>query len=51
MEPLWIIVAIMAIACVLLWPIRAIIAARYGRDDGRGNAETPLAPPKRRHRG
>ncbi len=48
LDPFWLIVAVLAIATVLLWPIRAWMASRRNRDDA---DETPLAPPERRHRG
>ena len=50
LEPFWLIVAVIAIATVLLWPIRAWIASRRNRDTD-DSGETPLAPPPRRNRG
>ncbi|PZR64809.1 MAG: hypothetical protein DLM71_01005 [Chloroflexi bacterium] len=43
------VVAGIAIATVLLWPLRAWIASRYDRPKPKD--EPPLTPPKRRHRG
>lgn len=52
LEPFWLILGVIAIACVLLWPIRAWQQSRYGRDEEEpGGDEAPLAPPKRRDRG
>ena len=49
-DPFWLIVGIIAIATILLWPIRMWMLSRYDRDtDDEG--ETPLAPPERRNRG
>ena len=52
LEPFWLILGVIAIACVLLWPLRAWQQSRYGRDEEEpGGDEAPLAPPKRRNRG
>jgi hypothetical protein len=51
-DPFWLFVGIAAIACVLLWPIRAWQQSRYARDEQEpGGDEAPRAPPKRRNRG
>ena len=49
-DPFWLIVGIIAIATILLWPIRMWMLSRYDRDTG-DEDETPLAPPERRNRG
>ena len=49
-DPFWLIVGVLAIATVLLWPIRAWMASRRNRDTA-DEGETPLAPPERRNRG
>ncbi len=49
-DPFWLIVAFLAIATVLLRPIRAWIASRRNRD-GEEQGEAPLAPRERRRRG
>ena len=48
-DPALLIFGVIAIATVLLWPIRAWIASRRNREPDPG--ETPLAPPERRNRG
>ncbi len=50
-DPFWLIVGLIAIATIVLWPVRIWIASRYGRREDPGATETPLAPPKRRNRG
>ena len=49
-DPILVVFAVLAIATVLLWPIRAWIASRRNRNRDE-SGETPLAPPPRRHRG
>ena len=48
-DPVFFIFGLIALATVLLWPIRAWIASRRNRDEEPG--ETPLAPPPRRNKG
>lgn len=50
MDPFWFIIGLIAIATVLLFPIRMWILSRYDRNDD-AEQETPLAPPERRNRG
>ncbi|HET7685685.1 MAG TPA: hypothetical protein VFM19_04720 [Candidatus Limnocylindria bacterium] len=50
-DPFWLIVAIIAIATIVLWPVRLWIASRYDRDRSDEGTDTPLAPPERRNRG
>ena len=49
-DPFWLIIGLIAIATIVLWPIRMWIASRYDRG-GTDDTETPLAPPERRNRG
>jgi hypothetical protein len=51
-DPFWLIVGFIAIACVLLFPVRLWMRARhrYEEDEPGGDA-VPLAPPERRKGG
>ena len=51
-DPFWLILGVIAIACVVLFPLRLWMVARRRRsDDEDGGDAVPLAPPKREHRG
>ena len=52
-DPFWLIVGFIAIACVLLFPLRMWIVARrrHDADDEPGGDPVPLAPPERKNRG
>lgn len=51
-DPFWLIVGFIAIACVLLFPLRLWMRSRHRRDeDEAGGDPVPLAPPERRNRG
>ena len=51
-DPFWLIVGFIAIACVLLFPLRLwVLSRRRGRDEEPGGDPVPLAPPERRNRG
>jgi hypothetical protein len=49
-DPFLFIVGVIAIACVVLFPLRIWRqkTRRYGTDDDPGSDDVPLAPPKRR---
>ncbi|HEX2222557.1 MAG TPA: hypothetical protein VHK06_08550 [Candidatus Limnocylindria bacterium] len=51
LEPFWIIVALIAIATVLLFPVRLWYLSRYDRDGDREEPETPSPPSERRDSG
>ena len=51
-DPFWLIVAFLAIACVLLFPVRLWMRSRHRyEEDEPGGEPVPLAPPERRNRG
>ena len=51
-DPFLLIVGVIAIACVLLFPVRLWMRSRYRpEDDEPGGDPVPLAPPERRNRG
>lgn len=51
-DPFWLIVGFIAIACVLLFPLRMwMLSRRRATDDEAGGDPVPLAPPERRNRG
>jgi hypothetical protein len=51
-DPFWLIVALIALACVVLFPVRLwLTARRRGDSEGDGGEPVPLAPPERRNRG
>ncbi len=51
-DPFWLIVGFIAIACVLLFPVRLWMRSRPRPDeDVPGGDPVPLAPPERRNRG
>ena len=51
-DPFWLIVGFIAIACVLLFPVRLWMRSRYRQEDEEpGGDPVPLAPPERRNRG
>jgi len=51
-DPFLLIVGCIAIACVLLFPVRLWMRSRYRREeDEPGGDPVPLAPPERRNRG
>lgn len=51
-DPFLLIVGFIAIACVLLFPLRLWMRSRRHRDeDEAGGDPVPLAPPERKNRG
>jgi len=51
-DPFWLIVGFIAIACVLLFPVRLWVRSRRRHaEDEPGGEPVPLAPPERRNRG
>lgn len=51
-DPFWLIVGFIAIACVLLFPVRLWMGSgNRPEDDEPGGDLVPLAPPDRRNRG
>jgi len=51
-DPFWLIVGFIAIACVLLFPLRLWMLSRHRHaEDEAGGDPVPLAPPERRNRG
>jgi hypothetical protein len=52
-DPFLILLAVTAVACLLLYPIRLWRQKhhRYGNEAGEGGEDVPLAPPERRNRG
>ena len=51
-DPFWLIVGFIAIACVLLFPLRLWMRSRRRHaEDEAGGDPVPLAPPERRNRG
>jgi hypothetical protein len=51
-DPFWLIVGFIAIACVLLFPVRLWMLSRHRHEtDEPGGDQVPLAPPERRNRG
>ena len=51
-DPFLLIVGVIAIACVLLFPVGLWMRSRYRpEDDEPGGDPVPLAPPERRNRG